>query len=104
MGCQPDPVAVMLKFIAQRDKGLDIASAPDDLDDNVKLKIRGGDSFERDRGCRSSSFLARDWNQPGDRPADLRVQVDVNPAIIFSVVISRKTVFRGGKGECFCYL
>lgn len=49
MGCQPDPVTVTLKFIPQCNKGLDIASAPDDLDDNVQLKIRG-DSFERDRG------------------------------------------------------
>jgi hypothetical protein len=61
MGSQSNTVSTKLKLVSERDKRLDIATAADNLNNNVQLKVAGG-TFRIAGGRREGRFLVREGN------------------------------------------
>lgn len=78
---QSDTMTVKLKLVSQCDEGLDIASAADNLDDDVESKIKSID-FGAIYWQLRFLPLVREGDQLCNCSADLGVKIDFNASIV----------------------
>lgn len=84
--CDAHTMPMLLKFIPNGDKRLYISSTSDHLDDDVESNNSPCYLFIFGRRCRRprTFLLLRRWYEFGKGTTESRVQIDINPAVVYT--------------------